>query len=1007
MKTPPRARIPGARIDTSQTLSFTFDGRRYHGHPGDTLASALLANQVRLVARSFKYGRPRGVIGAGPEEPNALVQLEDGGSSTPNLKATQVELYEGLRALRTSGSPSLRFDLKSVFGLAGRFMPAGFYSKTFKRPAALWPLYEKFIRRFSGYGWLPTDTDQERYDHLHHHVDVLIIGAGLAGLIAARRCASAGLKTLLIDEQAEPGGWLLTDRSVAIDGIAPSQWRDRTLSELSSYSNLTIHSRTTAFGLYAQNLVYALEQLQDHLPRDARDPARPRQRLHKIRARQVVLATGAIERPLVFKNNDRPGVMTVSAGQTYLNRYGVLVGKRVVVAGAHDGIYDAAADLSAAGARVIVADVRSGPATRRPPAGVTVYRGHAIKTVHGRRRVRAVSLQPMITSDSGQLLPGVGQPVKVSADAVLSSAALVPTVHLYCHDGSRPQWDESLQAYVVPAAGRPGICPIGAVTGAFAAEHCAAQADEAISTMLGELGVSPGTAPALPAIPATVRDAPLHLVRAPDGTSDALASKAFVDFQNDVTVADINLAVRENYHSIEHVKRYTALGFGTDQGKLSNINGFILTAQALGRPVAEVGTTTYRPAYTPVTFGALAGVRTAPAYEPVRTTALHRHHEQAQAVFEPVGQWLRPRYFPRDNETMAQAVTRECIAARQSVAMMDASTLGKIQLDGPDAREFLNRVYAGDWSKLAPGRCRYGLMLDENGMVMDDGVGMCLSENRFLITTTTGGAAAVLNWLETWHQTEWPQLRVWITSVTDHWSTLAVVGPKSRELLASLETDIDLSSTAFPFMSWREGLLCGLPVRICRVSFSGELAFEVNVESSFAASLWAQIQAAGQAFDLTLYGTETMHVLRAEKGFVIVGQDTDGSVSPYDLGMDWAVATHKPFPFIGKRSLSRSDTARPDRRQWVGLLPQDPEYLVPEGAQLIESPDIEPPVVSLGHVTSSYYSPWLKRCFCLGLLTSGRSRIGQTVHSFANGKIMALQIVDPVFVDPAGEHQNV
>ncbi len=1007
MTTPTRVRPADSRVDTSRTLTFTFDERRYTGHPGDTLASALLANGVRLLARSFKYGRPRGLIACGPEEPNALVQLEAGQYSTPNLKATQVELYDGLRAARTSGWPSLRLDLKSLLGLAGRFMPVGFYSKTFKWPARCWPGYEKLIRRFSGYGSAPVEPDADSYDHLNHHVDVLIIGGGLAGLLAARETAAAGLKTLLLDEQAEIGGWLLSDKSTTIDGLPPAKWRDQTAAALADASNLEILNRTTAFGLYDQNLVFALELLQDHLPLAARDSARPRQREHKIRARRIVLATGAIERPLLFKNNDRPGVMTLSAGQTYLNRYGVLVGRRIVIVGGHDGIYDAAADFSSAGARVAVADLRSAPATRRPPAGVTVYRGYGIKSVLGRRRVRAVSLQPLITAASGETICGVGRPLTIAADAVLTSAALAPTVHLFCHDGGRPVWNDSLQAYCLPTTGRQGIACVGAVTGAFDTEQTITQTHQAIRQLLQELNAGSIPPPALPVVALTVRDSPLHPLRLPDSPTGASANKTFVDFQNDVTVADIHLAVRENYQSIEHVKRYTALGFGTDQGKLSNINGFIVAAQALGKPVHEVGTTTYRPAYTPVTFGALAGPVAGAGYDPVRVTPIHAMHEQAGAIFEPVGQWQRARYYPRHRETMAEAVARECTAARRQVAMMDASTLGKIQIDGPDAREFLNRIYANDWSRLAPGKCRYGLMLDENGMVMDDGVGACLADNSFLITTTTGGAANVLNWLETWHQTEWPELRLWMTSVTDHWATIVITGPDARRLLAATDLSIDLDAQAFPFMSWREGTIAGLPVRVFRVSFSGELAFEINVEAAFATTLWQTLQRAGEPLKLTLYGTETMHVLRAEKGFIIVGQDTDGSVTPYDLGMDWAVAMHKAFSFVGKRSLTRSDTARTDRRQWVGLLPHDPLHRIAEGAQLINTGTVDGPTLMLGHVTSSYYSPWMQRSFALGLLESGRDRLGQTLYAYANGKTWPVEVVSPIMVDPEGTHQRV
>lgn len=996
------------RVDTSRLLHFTFDGQAYTGHPGDTLASALLANDIRLIARSFKYGRPRGIVGAGAEEPNALVQLELGEFTTPNLKATQVELYEGLRATRTSGRPSLAFDIKAIFGLAGRFMPAGFYSKTFKWPARFWPYYEKLIRSFSGYGRAPTHADTETYDHLHHHVDVLVVGAGLAGLIAARQAGAAGLKTLLIDEQAELGGWLLSEPSLLVDDMHADNWREQTLAALAAMPTVTMLARTTAFGLYDGNLMLAVELIQDHLPLANRKTASPRQRQHKIRARQVVLATGVIERPLVFGNNDRPGVMTMAAAQTYLNRYGVLIGKDVVITGGHDRIYDAAADLASGGARVTVVDHRAGKLQRRAPAGIKVHRGYGVVDVHGGQHVRSVTVKPLIAGSAGSLITASVKPLRLKADAVLSSAGLAPTVHLFCHDGGRPQWREDLQAFALPCDGREGIACVGSVTGAFEPDETVAQTMTAMAGVLAHFEqTAKSQPPPGPRIQSSVRQAPLYLVRVPDGHAEGLGAKAFVDYQNDVTAADIELAVRENYESIEHVKRYTALGFGTDQGKLSNVNGFILAAKALGKPVAQVGTTTYRPAYTPVSFGALAGARTGNTYEPARITPIHDWHTTAGAELENVGQWLRPWYFPKAGESMTDAVARECTAARTGVAIMDASTLGKIQLDGPDAREFMNRIYSNGWTKLAPGHCRYGLMLDENGMVMDDGVAACITDTQFYLTTTTGGAAKVLTWLETWHQTEWPELKLWISSVTDHLSTIAVVGPESRKVLSAMGTNIELSGEAFPFMTWRDGTLAGLPIRLMRVSFSGELAYEINVEAGFAQEMWQAVMDAGKPFDITPYGTESMHVLRAEKGFIIVGQDTDGSMTPFDLGMGWAVAMKKPFPFLGKRSLSRSDTARADRKQLVGLLPTDPAEVLPEGAQIVLKMSESRPTPMLGHVTSSYYSAYLKRSFALALVHSGRDRIGESLIAYARGKTIQVKVVEPVFVDPQGDHQRV
>lgn len=996
-----RVKVANARVDYSREVTFCYDGQRYTAHPGDTLASALLAHGVKCIARSFKYGRPRGIIGAGAEEPNALVQVGEGAWTVPNIKATQAELYEGFSACSTSGWPSLAFDLKSVFGTASRFMPAGFYSKTFKWPRAWWPAYEAVIRKFAGFGSAPTEPDPERYDHLHHHVDVLIIGGGACGLVAALQAGRAGLKTLLLDEQNEFGGWLLSDPDARIDGRDAAAFIRASLAALQAMPNVTCLARTTAFGLYDHQLVQAVELVQDHLAPAARDARLPRQRLHRIHAAQIVLATGAIERPLVFGNNDLPGVMTVSAAQTYLQRYGVLVGQRVLICGTSDLIYDAAGHLARAGAQVTVADVRHVMPARRLPEGVKVLQGYGIAEALGRGQVRGARLLPL----HPQRDEALGRGMTVEADVVLSSGGLSPTVHLFCHDGSRPQWDEAAAAFVVPRAGRDGVACAGAVTGTFELHDALLQTTEAMQRVIADLGRPDVIVP--PQVAASTRQPARPMFRLPDGRAEGAGAKAFVDYQNDVTAADIALAVRENYHSIEHVKRYTALGFGTDQGKLSNVNGFVLTARALKKPVSEVGTTTYRPAYTPVTLGALAGTMVGETFDPRRYTPIQAAHEARKAEFEPVGQWLRPWYFPKPGEDMHAAVARECLAARKDVAVMDASTLGKIQIDGPDAREFLNRVYSNAWSQLAPGKCRYGLMLDENGMVMDDGVTACINNTQFYMTTTTGGAARVLTWLERWHQTEWPELKLWMTSVTDHWSTVAVVGPKSRAVLQRLCPDLDLSAESFKFMDWRPATAAGLPARVFRISFSGELAYEINVESGYGHYLWEAVMAAGAELGITPYGTETMHVLRAEKGFIIVGQDTDGSVTPIDLGMAWAVGMKKPFSFIGRRSLARSDTARADRKQLVGLLPVDPHTVLAEGAQLLDTPSPQAPAAMLGHVTSSYHSAFLGRSFAMALVKGGAQRQDQTLYAWARGKVVPVKVAASVFVDPEGVHPNV
>ncbi len=1011
-----RIDLPCARIDRSQPLSFTFDGIRLAGFVGDTLASALLANGWRMLGRSFKYGRPRGIVGSGPEEPNALVQVEAGANTIPNLKATQVELYDGLVARRTTGWPSLRADLKSLGGRFGRFMPAGFYYKTFK-PEFAWRRIEPLIRNAAGYGATPLDADPDLYDHQHHHAQVLVVGGGAAGLAAALAAGRAGLDVILVDESSEPGGWLLSMPNVAIAGKPSGEWLSDILAELASLPNVRVMPRTSAFALHDLNLVQAVEQLQDHLAPAARDSTKPRQRLHRIRAGRIVLATGAIDRPLVFGQNDRPGIMTASALTTYLNRYAVAVGNRVVILTSNDYAYQGACDLAKAGVRVTLVDTRTALdlawERKARGAGIDVRAGYGISRTHGSHAIDGVQLIKL--DAAGNAVPG--RAPYLDCDAVGSSGGLSPTVHLYCHDGGRPQWDESRLAFIAPATGRArsGIFCVGALAGEFGLSGALEQTWIIMDEVLATFGKEQARERTHATTTEMTTSPAQRIFRVPDGKREGHGKKAFVDFQNDVATSDIHLAVRENYRSIEHIKRYTALGFGTDQGKLSNVNGFAIAADALGKSIPEVGTTTYRPAYSPVTFGTLAGPHAGNTFDPRRYTAMHACHAKRGAAFEPVGQWLRPWYFPQGSEDMHAAVKRECLAARRGVAIMDASTLGKIDLKGKDVRELLNRVYANAWTSLAPGKCRYGLMLDENGMVMDDGVTACIADDHFHMTTTTGGAARVLSWLEKWHQTEWPDLDVFMTSVTDHWATAAVVGPKSREVLAKVCKDIDLSPAAFKFMDWREGTVADVPARVFRISFSGELAFEVNVEATYGAHVWEALMEAGAEHGITPYGTETMHVLRAEKGFIIVGQDTDGSLTPYDLDMAWAVSLKKAYSFLGQRSLTREDTARKGRKQLVGLLTEQPDVVLREGAQIIESTDIKHPMPMLGHVTSSYMSPELGRSIALAVVADGIARRSpegvkdgrDVLYAWARGDAHRVRVVSPVFLDPKGERQNV
>ena len=991
----------GGRLDRSQPIRFTFNGKSYGGYSGDTLASALLANGVSLVGRSFKLHRPRGVVGAGAEEPNAIVQVGSGAHAIPNVRATQVELYDGMVARSCKGWPSVNFDIGALNNLFGRALAAGFYYKTFMWPRTFWRHYEHLIRASAGFGTAPSGPDPEHYEHRNEHCDVLIVGGGPTGLMAALAAGKSGARVIIADEQSEFGGSLLASQQ-AIGKQDAQQWVASTIAEIAAMPNATMLARSTAFGYYDHNFVAIAERCSDHRPRDA--AGAPRERLWRVRARQVILAQGAFERPLVFCNNDRPGVMTASAVSTYINRYAVCPGESAVVFTNNDSAYQAALDLNRAGARVVIIDSRAdgaaalGAAARE--AGIPILLGHVVCDVTGGRSVSGVK----VALWNGDISEHVQPSINIECDLLAMSGGWSPAVHLHSHSGGKNRWDDAQHCFVPGDAVQNSIAA-GAGAGDFALQDCLQSGFDAAQLAVSSCGIDPVKL-RIPSASSDAENALQPLWRVPAAKDPDRCPKQFVDFQNDTSVADIRLAVREGYRNVEHVKRYTALGFGTDQGKLGNINGMAILAECLGEDIPAVGTTTFRPAYTPVSFGLGAGENTGALLDPLRKSAIHECHELAGAPMEVVGQWHRPWYFPAPGEDLHTAVQRECLAVRNSVGMMDASTLGKIDARGTDVVEFLERIYTHDIGKMKVGRCAYGIMLGEDGMLMDDGVMARIADEQFYLTTTTGGAANVLSWLESWLQTEWPNLDVYLTSLTDQYSTIAVAGPKSRAVLEKLGCDIDLSREAFPFMSVRDAELGGVAVQLFRVSFSGELAFEVNVDSRFAAQMWRDIQAAGAEFAITPYGTETMHVLRAEKGFVIVGQDTDGSVTPVDLRLNWLLSKDKDF--LGKRSLARPDSKRTDRKQLVGLLTVDGETVIPEGTQLIEDPSAAIPVPMCGHVTSSYYSACLRHPIALALVAGGHQRHGETVFaSLADGSAIPVKITSPVFYDARGERQNV
>ncbi|MFC4591347.1 2Fe-2S iron-sulfur cluster-binding protein [Sphaerisporangium corydalis] len=885
-----------------EVLRFTFDGRPYEGRRGDTLAAALLANGVRRIGTSVTLGRPRGIFGAWTEEPNAVVQIERP-FPEPMVQATTIPLYEGLAAT----------------GLAGR-------------------------------GRLSPDPDPARYDATHAHCDVLVVGAGPAGLTAALAAARTGARVILADDRPHAGG-TLPDTGDMVEGMPGTEWALGVAAELASLPGARVLPRTSVIGYYDHNYLVAVERRGEE--------AVTRERVWRIRARRVVLATGAHERPIAFGGNDLPGVMLASAARAYVNRYGVLPGRRAVIFTTGDSGYDAARDLAAAGVEVAaVADTRKGH----------LVTATAADPDQGLHRVE-------ITSS-----PSLSYPVE--ADLLLVSGGWNPVLHLYGQAGGRLRYDEGIAAFVPDGTAPPGQAAevIGSARGIFTLAGCLADGEAA------------GTAAPLPAPPPS-GPSPEHLWLVPSGDY----TNHFVDLQRDVTVADLQEATSAGLRSVEHVKRYTTAGTAHDQGKTSGTLTSAIIAGLLGVGVGELGTTTFRAPYVPVSFAALAGRDRGALADPVRVTAPHDRHVSQGALFENVGQWKRPWYYPLPGEDMEAAVLRECRAVRRATGAMDASTLGKIDLQGPDAAELLDRLYTNMMSTLKVGAIRYGVMCKPDGMVFDDGTVIRLAPDRFLVTTTTGNAAAVLDWMEEWLQTEWPHLRVRCTSVTEQWATVALAGPGSRDVLAGLAPDLAVDAASFPFMTWRDTEVVGIEARVCRISFSGELAYEINVAWWHGLALWDSIMATGA---VTPYGTETMHVLRAEKGYPIVGQDTDGTVTPADLGMDWVISKKKP-DFLGKRSYSRAGFLQAARRELVGLLPDDPDLLVPEGSQLVACDRLpEPPVPMLGHVTSSYRSAALGRTFALALVTGGRARLGDRLYAPIGDTLAPVTITHSVLYDP-------
>jgi sarcosine oxidase subunit alpha len=995
----------GRLIDRSQALTFTFNGRTFRGFKGDTVASALIAGGQRLVGRSFKYHRPRGIVTSGPEEPNALLGLGSGRTFEPNARATTTELFDGLEAQSQNHWPSLEFDIGAVNAKLWRFFPAGFYYKTFLWPRAFWKhVYEPVIRQSAGLGQPPKARDANWYEHFNVSTDVLVIGGGIAGLIAAKAAGEAGAEVLLVEQTGHWGGRAPVD-GAEVDGKPAAEWIAETVAALGAMQNVRLRLRTMGAGVYDHGYTLLSERLTDHKP----DASRPRHRLWKVRAKRIITATGAIERPLSFAGNDVPGVMLASAVRDYVVNWGVVPGGRTVVVTNNDDGYRTALVLHEAGQKVpAILDARAeatGPlADAARAAGLRVLPGKGLAGVDGPKGVSRVYACDV---------EGDGSNVEeIDADCVAMSGGWSPVVHLWSHCGGKLAWDEA-QAHFRPdpakaptcADGEPFVLTAGMASGAVVTRDVLANAHEAGRAAAKALGHE-GRSGAPEAASEEVQ--PIRPVwKMPLAAPYKLRAKAWLDFQNDVKVTDVELAAQEGFESVEHAKRYTTLGMATDQGKLSNINGLAVLSGALQTDIPNVGTTTFRPPYTPITMGAIAGEARGDLFQPVRRTAVHDWHEANGAHWEPVGHWRRPYAFPRAGESVEDAVAREVLAVRNKVGLLDASTLGKIVVKGPDAGRFLDMLYTNMMSTLGVGKCRYGLMCSENGFLSDDGVVARLSDDTWLCHTTSGGADRIHAHMEDWLQCEWWDWKIYVANLTEHYAQFAVAGPKAREVLKALSPSFDVSKEALPFMQFAEGTLGNVEARVFRISFSGELSYEIAVPASQGRALWDKLLEAGKAHGITPYGTEALHILRAEKGFIMIGDETDGTVIPQDLGLHWAISKKKE-DFLGKRAQEREHMTDPLRWKLVGLETLDGSVL-PDGAYAVdEGENANGQRRTQGRVTSTYHSPTLNRGIAMGLVERGPDRMGE-VLDFAkiDGTVVKARIVNPVFYDPDGERQNV
>ena len=982
-------------INRNKKISFKFNGKKYFGYEGDTLASALIANGVHLIGRSFKYHRPRGFFGAGVDEPYAIVQLYRNNETEPNARATEQELFEGLEAKSVNCWPSVNFDIGAINNFLNKFLPAGFYYKTFMWPKSFWyKIYEPFIRMAAGFGVASTNHDNERYEHKYEYCDLLITGSGPSGLASAYAAAKNGARVILAEDKSRFGGSLLTSE-VNIGNQNGKDWANNIIAELKGMPNVTVKNRTQVFGYYDHNMLVMSERISDHLPKSKKYS--PKQRLWYVRAKEAIISSGSIERPIVFGNNDTPGVILASAAKEYLKVYGVLVGKKPLIFTNNDSAYETAIEFKKNAINPIVLDTRTNPdseiISEAKNLGIEIKFSYVVVAAKGYKKVKSAEIAK-ISEDKKDL----GKLETIDCDCICVSGFWTPTIHLASQSGNKTKFNDEIDSFI-PGQSKQNETTVGSANGIFTLEKTLKTSFEAGYEISKKITNKDNKVlvPQVSEKKFTKHDK-FWCVPLPKNKS----YKRFLDFQNDVAVTDVELALREGYRSIEHVKRYTTLGMATDQGKTSNLNGLQLVSSIEDKIVPSVGHTTFRPPFTPVSIGAIVGREIGKHSKPTRKSPMHSWHEKNNAVFVDAGIWLRPRYYKQDNENLFEASKREAENVRKNVGVCDVTTLGKIDIKGPDAAEFLNRVYTNAWLKLPVGKARYGVMLREDGMVMDDGTTTRISENHYHMTTTTAQAANVLSHLEYYLQLVWPELNVNVVSTTEQWAGAAIAGPKSRNLLQKLFPDKDVSNEGLPFMGYTESNLFGVPARIFRISFSGELAYEVNVESDNGNFMWEKIIEFGKEFAIQPYGTEALSTLRIEMGHV-AGSELDGRSIPYDNGLDGLISKKKDF--IGKRSLDRKAFTAKDRQRVVGVVPIDKKTSIPEGSHLVIDANAKLPNPKLGHVSASCWSVEHNNPFSLAILKDGKNMIGKKLFALSplKNKSIPVEIVSSHYVDPKGE----